>query len=52
LEPCKYGHDEVVEVLLAAGAEIHFIDADGDTALSVAKEEGHDRIVTLLDGKS
>jgi hypothetical protein len=52
LEPCKYGHDEVVEVLLAAGAEIHFIDADGDTALSVAKEEGHDRIVTLLEGKS
>ncbi|CAH0045340.1 unnamed protein product [Clonostachys solani] len=51
-EPCKYDLDEVVEVLLAAGAETHFIDADGETALSAAREGEHDKIVALLEGKS
>ncbi|CAH0002507.1 unnamed protein product [Clonostachys byssicola] len=51
-EPCKYGLVEVVEVLLVAGAETHFIDADGDTALSAARGNEEDKIVALLEGKS
>jgi ankyrin repeat protein len=43
------GHVEIVEILLAAGADRDLKDKDGDTALSFAKQNGHDKVVALLE---
>jgi ankyrin repeat/SOCS box protein 13 len=43
-----YGRDEVVEVLVAAGAKLHPRDSDG-TALENARRQKHARCVELLE---
>ncbi|MEU7074635.1 ankyrin repeat domain-containing protein [Streptomyces narbonensis] len=43
-------HQEVVELLLAAGADPELADADGVTALRHARRRGFDAIAALLDG--
>jgi ankyrin repeat protein len=42
----SYGREAIISTLVAAGADVHFRDHDGDTALTVAKD--HPRIVELL----
>ena len=42
------GQTEVVQLLLRRGADKNLSDADGDTALSHAKNAGHQEIVKLL----
>ena len=38
----------VVQELLAKGADVNAKDKDGDTALSVAKKNGHSDVAQLL----
>lgn len=42
---------EVVRVLLAAGANPDLVDKDGDTALSFARQNGHNEVVALLESE-
>ena len=43
------GHTEIVDLLIAAGAEMNLTDCDGKTALHLACTENHyDVIVQLL----
>ena len=42
------GHNEVVRLLLGAGAETNLAAADGYTALMAASYEGHNEVVRLL----
>jgi len=42
------GHAEIVRLLLARGADRRLRTADGDTAVDVARRNGHDDIVSLL----
>ena len=44
----RFGHVEVVKLLLAAGAKKDKIDTYGDTALTLATKRGHHEIVQLL----
>jgi len=49
----KEGHEDIVEMLLAHGAEVNAGDASGDTALSYAAAGGHlDVAQVLLDHKA
>ncbi|WP_028660084.1 ankyrin repeat domain-containing protein [Nocardioides insulae] len=43
-------HQEVVKILLAAGADRTITDGDGITALQHAENRGYDRIVAVLRG--
>ena len=42
------GHILVATVLLRNGANVNAKDSDGDTPLSLAKVQGHARMVELL----
>jgi ankyrin repeat protein len=42
------GHEEVVKLLLASGAELDLTDHDGRTPLSRATANGHEAVVNLL----
>ena len=42
------GHTKVVQLLLAAKADVNVRTLNGDTALSIAKKRGHKRVVDLL----
>ena len=42
------GHTEVVETLLASGADINVKTRKGFTALSLASEQGHEKVVEIL----
>ena len=44
----EHCHDEVVLVLLEAGADIHLANNTGVTALMSASEQGHVEVVSLL----
>ncbi|KAI8714909.1 NACHT domain-containing protein [Fusarium sp. LHS14.1] len=50
--PSAYGYEDVVNILVSAGAKSHFIDADGRTAISMARHNGHKKIVRILDSQS
>ena len=43
-----WGHEDVVRVLLEAGADVGIVSADGDTAMDLAEREGYDGVVELL----
>lgn len=45
-----HNHPQVVRVLLQRGADIHIKDQCGLTALQLAQEAGHRRIVQILAG--
>jgi serine/threonine-protein phosphatase 6 regulatory ankyrin repeat subunit B len=45
-------HLQVVDTLLAAGADVNARTADGATALTVASQKGHRDVVALLNRKS
>ena len=42
------GHTEVVETLLARGADVNVKTRKGFTALSLASEQGHEKVVEIL----
>ena len=48
IEAARLGHDEVVQALLAAKADVRIKNAAGQTALMLAIEGGHDETVRLL----
>jgi len=45
---CKMGHEEIVNLLMAAGATIDQSDRDGETALFAAVQENNIRLIKLL----
>lgn len=45
---CKRGHEEVVRVLLTAGAELHQKDSRGRTAKDTASKRSHETILAML----
>lgn len=45
---CKRGHEEVVRVLLTAGAELHQKDSRGRTARDTASKRSHEMILAML----
>jgi ankyrin repeat protein len=45
------GHEEVVKMLLEAGADVNAKDTEGNTALSLATARGHQEVVKLLKSK-
>lgn len=45
---CKRGHEEVVRVLLTAGAELHQKDSRGRTARDTASKRHHETILAML----
>ncbi|KAJ4186933.1 hypothetical protein NW759_016926 [Fusarium solani] len=50
--PSAYGYEDVVNILVSVGVKSHFIDADGRTAASMARQNGHEKIVRILDPQS
>ena len=44
------GHEDIVRLLLEAGADRTPEDIDGKTSLSMAKKNGHDKIAKMLSG--
>ena len=46
---CFYGHADIVEALMVAGAETTLINDDGETPAQVAIKAGHDKLLGLLD---
>lgn len=47
--PSSRGYERVVAILIEAGADPSFVDEDGDTAIIIASQRGHDRIVEILE---
>jgi ankyrin repeat protein len=43
-----HGHEDVIEVLLAHGAEVNAKTSDGDTALAIAMSQGNKAVAALL----
>ena len=48
IEAARLGHDDVVQALLVARADVKAKDKRGKTALMYASEGGHNEIVKLL----
>ena len=46
-----YGHREVVDLLLSAGADLGYLDVRGISPLYAAAQEGHLKVVKLLLNK-
>jgi ankyrin repeat protein len=48
MQAARFGHDDVVRVLLAGKANINARNHDGKTALTLAADGAHDETVRLL----
>ena len=48
LEAARYGHNDIVRVLIASGANVKAKDKDGKTALMLAIQGKHDEVVRVL----
>ena len=46
---CKNGHEQCVRALLEAKANIHAKNKEKDTALDIARREGHAVVCQLLE---
>jgi ankyrin repeat protein len=46
-----HGYEDIVQVLLSAGAKIDVPDEQGRTAISMAKRNGHDKIARILESQ-
>lgn len=47
--PAVSGYGAIVKLLIAAGAKVDFVDEDGDTPASVARNYGHGRVAEMLE---
>ncbi|KAM3464614.1 hypothetical protein MY5147_009463 [Beauveria neobassiana] len=47
--PSNYGYEKVVAILLEAKADPGLVDENGDTAVTVARENGHENIAKVLE---
>lgn len=47
--PAASGDEAIVKLLIAAGAKVDFVDEDGDTPASVARNNGHGRVAEMLE---
>ncbi|ORY62117.1 uncharacterized protein BCR38DRAFT_347066 [Pseudomassariella vexata] len=47
--PSADGREDIVELFVKAGADLSFQDEDGQTAISIAREYGHDGVVRILE---
>ena len=45
------GHEEIVRILLNAGANLDVTNASGETPLSIATKKGHVKVVDILKEK-
>ncbi|ORY61608.1 ankyrin repeat-containing domain protein, partial [Pseudomassariella vexata] len=43
------GHRDIVELFIKAGADLNFQDENGQTAVSIARENGHEGVVRILE---
>lgn len=48
LESCMYGHDDVVSLFLAFGAQVNMSNKEGQTPLMLSVGRGHVNVVKLL----
>jgi ankyrin repeat protein len=48
-EPAAGGDEAIAKLLIAAGAKVDFVDEDGNTPASVARNNGHGRIADMLE---
>jgi ankyrin repeat protein len=46
------GRAELVELLVHAGADVQAQSERGDTALTIARAKGNEKVIKLLDGAS
>jgi ankyrin repeat protein len=44
------GRAELVELLVHAGADVQAQSERGDTALTIARAKGNEKVIKLLDG--
>jgi ankyrin repeat protein len=42
------GNEGIVGLLMDAGADPDFVDKDGETALSIARRNGHKSVIQIL----
>jgi ankyrin repeat protein len=49
-EPSRYGSEWVVTPLLEAGANPDLVDEGGDSALTMARMHGHEKVAKVLEG--
>ena len=47
----KNNNEAVVVALLAKGAQADYVDSYGDTPLSIAKANGHAKVLALLEAR-
>ncbi|KAL6886872.1 Pfs, NACHT, and ankyrin domain protein [Trichoderma evansii] len=47
--PSWRGYERVVAILMEAGADPRYADMDGNTAVIVAKQNGHERVARILE---
>jgi len=45
------GNREIVELLLASGADVNATDGEGNTVLTAAKESKNSEVITLIESK-
>ncbi|KAK1759303.1 hypothetical protein QBC47DRAFT_337161 [Echria macrotheca] len=50
--PARLGKERIVSILLEAGADPNLMDKNGDTAITLARERGHERIVKMLERRT
>ncbi|KAF6782651.1 hypothetical protein CSOJ01_15980 [Colletotrichum sojae] len=48
--PASRGNEPVVAALMDAGADPTFVDCNGNTAIYMARKNGHERIAEMLEG--
>ncbi|KAF2181721.1 ankyrin repeat-containing protein, partial [Zopfia rhizophila CBS 207.26] len=47
--PSSMGNERIVSILMRAGADPDLVDENGDTAVSVARKNGHERMARILE---
>ena len=47
--PSYLGYEQVVALMIEAGADLGPVDENGDTAVIVARRNGHGRVVKMLE---
>ncbi|KAF6782348.1 hypothetical protein CMUS01_16724 [Colletotrichum musicola] len=48
--PASSGDEPIVATLMEAGADPTFMDCDGNTAIMIARKNGHEKIAKMLEG--